>query len=108
MNLKQRELYRLMLQPGKYIMMRMSNEGESVFMVYEGNQVPVKYFAKKDGAFLEAYLKMDKKKRRTLKLGVIRKLDGRNMLKKMYKVSKLKTKTKNECLTENLRMEEVH
>lgn len=80
----QKEFISHLLQ-GKYVMFRMSNEGKSVYMVYEGKQVPVKYYSRETGDYFKDYLKKDKKNRLTLNLNQIRQVDGRNPLKKAYR-----------------------
>jgi hypothetical protein len=87
------ELYKLLLK-GNYMRTRMNNDRNSVYVVYTGNQLPIRYFKRAIGDKLKDYLKTDSKGRMTLNLSSIRQLDGRSFMKKTYK----KDRTKNEKL----------
>lgn len=78
------------LLKGRYVMLRMNNEGQSVYCVYEGNQVPVKYYTRVVGDYFVGYFKRDKKNRITLNLNEIRKKGGRRLIKRAYKEIKSK------------------
>jgi hypothetical protein len=81
---EQKELLTHLLS-GKYAMLRMSNEGQSVYCLYEGNQVPVKYYTRAVGDFFAEYFKKDKKNRITINFNLIRKKGGKRSVKKNYK-----------------------
>jgi hypothetical protein len=79
-----REYLKLMLT-GCYAMPRMANEGDAVYCVYTGNQVPVKYFSKCLAEKYKELYKKDDKNRITINLTKVRQLDGRSFVKKFYR-----------------------
>lgn len=96
-----KELLQLLLQPGHYLRYRMGNGGSSVAMVYQGKQVPVKYFSRNVLGLIEGLLRTDKKGRLIISRRLIRSMDGRSTVKKVYKSVKNGTSTKRTNLSAN-------
>ena len=84
MNKSQKQLIANMLD-GKYLMKRMNAKGESKYVLYEGNQIPIAFVSSDVVKPALCLMKKNKLRQWSLNLLEIRKLDERSFPKKKYK-----------------------
>jgi hypothetical protein len=67
-----------------YLLPKKSNTYRTGFMMYQGNQNPVKWFTDTQVKPLKALLKKGKNNRLTLNLSLVRQLHGKSFIKQQY------------------------
>ena len=90
MTYEQKELVFALLRGDCYLRPKKSPNGKYSFMIYSGNQKPVKYVTDNAYKAVKEYVKKDKSGKITLNLTVVRQLHGNNHIKKQYKLLKTK------------------
>ena len=78
---------------GRYLLPKINHTGRSGYMLYEGNQNPVRWYSEKTVHKIDLLLKKDRKKRLTMNLALVRKQHGKSPVKQLYKKSKPGTVT---------------
>lgn len=69
-----------------YLRVRPNSTGRKGFGLYKGNQVLIHWYTEKQVAQLKELLKVDKQKRLTLNLSLVRQLHGKSFIKQQYKL----------------------
>jgi hypothetical protein len=87
---EQKKLVFELLRGDCYLRPKKKPDGTDAFMIYQGNQVPVKYYSQKTVNKFKRLFKKDKIGRLTFNLKLVRKLHGKNHVKKTYKLLKTK------------------
>ncbi|MEO8412413.1 MAG: hypothetical protein ABI472_02090 [Ginsengibacter sp.] len=84
MTKKQKDLIWLLMQENHYMVKTINTRGKEVYKIFQGRQIPVRYFTELHVKGIRDLLKSDNKKRMTLNLNEVRKLHGKNYVKILY------------------------
>lgn len=68
-----------------YLRVRPNSNGRKGFGLYQENQVLIHWYSEKQVDQLKDVLKVDKQKRLTLNLSLVRQLHGKSYIKQQYK-----------------------
>lgn len=82
---KQKTLIKYLLMKDHYLMRLRSHTGVVKYKLFQGNQIPVRWFEGKTVSGLTGIFKEDKKGRLTLNLSLVRQKHGNAFIKRQYK-----------------------
>lgn len=84
----QKQLIKDLLTRQYHLVKTINHKGNVVYKLFDDRQKPLKYVASRvaERAPVWDLLKMNKKRHFTLNLSRVRQLDGRNWIKKQYKI----------------------
>lgn len=86
---EQKQLAFELLTGEYYLALKKRGNGKDAYMLYSGNQNPVRYYSMAIVRMFKMVLKTDKKKRLTANLSLVRQLHGKSHIKKTYKNLKI-------------------
>lgn len=93
MNATLKDLVTTLLRGGTYLRVRPSRNGKPAYMLYSGNQVPVRGYSERNYKQIHDLTKKDRIGRITLDLRLVRQMDGRSFVKKRYRQTRKTTVT---------------
>lgn len=100
----QRSIYQDLLQDAYILEVRHHHKGKQ-FKLFRGNMVPIRWIKDSEYKLFTFVMRKDKKGRLVLDRRAIRKLHGRNLLKKIYREQLQKMDSNRRCA--NLPMERL-
>lgn len=68
-----------------YLLPRPDTKGNQKWMLYKGNQKPVRYFSNATVRKIKVYLRKNAKEHFVLNLSLVRQAHGKTYIKKLYK-----------------------